>query len=69
MLHMQTTKQYQVQVNETFKVEEFMAETFNTFQHVFLTAHSESINDNSEETSKSMMFHILVPGCPEPLLE
>lgn len=46
-----------------------MAETFNTFQHVFLTAHSESINDNSEETSKSMMFHILVPGCPEPLLE
>lgn len=48
---------------------ESMAETLNTFQHIFLTAHSESISDNSEETSKSMMFHILAPGCPETLLE
>lgn len=39
-----------------------MAEMFNVLQHIFLMAHRENINDNSEETSKSM---ILVPACPD----
>lgn len=39
-----------------------MAEMFNVLQHIFLMAHRENINDNSEETSKST---ILVPACPD----
>lgn len=42
-----------------------MAEMFNVLQHIFLKAHRENINDNSEETSKTMMPHILVPACPD----